>query len=118
MSYKKCLEGMIGQAAQDYLEALALKHRALGPDDVVMFYESVEIMPNDIPLENSYTWECVIPIYVAGSGLHAIKVYVGGTVDPDFGILCSSIRRENGSIIWLDVPESRQAYGITEFKIK
>lgn len=44
-------------------------------------------------------------------------VTVGGTVDDIYGVLCSCIRRD-ANYLWLATAKGREAFGITEFRLK
>lgn len=110
MNYKKIVEGMIRRDSIEWLESL-LTENGIGFKWVWDCGVDMEIQKQTDDIQYTVLCEVVMDSY---SSKH---FKVGGVVD-DCGIYHSVVFDGEGkNVLWMSVKESREQFGITEFKV-
>lgn len=109
MTYKKIVYGMIDRDSRQWVEKV-LKDHGIEYKWVSALTE-VKTEPDK---DMGFLYECAIEITLEKC-IHK-TVIVGGVVD-EYAIHHSVIWNEKRQIIWMAVEKTREALGITEFKV-
>lgn len=110
MTFKAIVKMMIEQEADAWVRKLM--------DEAGFQYNWTSCTIQELTADKNYFgWTAYVDITSREGGYTHKRVEVGGTVDDITGICCSCIWNQNHELIWMAVPETRKALGISEFKI-
>jgi hypothetical protein len=110
MTYKKIVEGMVESSARKWVEELLEKSGF----DAFLFGANVEVKKDpDAPFWMLWTVE--LDVHDRNS-IMTYHISVGGTVD-ESGVCNSVIWNSKGHNIWFNNADTREAFGINEFKV-
>lgn len=110
MTYKKIVEGMVESSARKWVEDLLEKSGF----DAFLFGAKVEVKKDP---EASFwmLWTVELDVHDRNS-IMTYHISVGGTVD-ESGVSNSVIWDSKNKTIWFNNKETRETFGINEFKV-
>ena len=110
MTFKKIVGGIVERDAEVWVNKL------LEENGIIFHWTDAKVTEMKMDSRDKYSMYWTVQVSVRLQGYIKVDLFVGGTAD-EFGIYPSVIWDNKHNAIWFAVENTRETFGINEFKI-